>query len=203
MVRWSTYCGVCVLIGTPGFYIGPALQHYRNYRCYISTTKHTRVSNTVMFYHHCCKLSLCTPLDQLTMAIQNLTSALNDSIPPMISVRPNHAIRVIKRILHPDDPTKSRVVQLGTTLTENQPTSNLLHQQNAPCVTAANKPHPTRQNHVCNNGTIIRKKFNNNKWYEGMITGYDNKKKYYKVLYNDGDTEEYTRDERKSLYTHS
>ena len=34
--------------GTPGFYIGPALQHYSNYRCHIPTTKHTRVSNTVM-----------------------------------------------------------------------------------------------------------------------------------------------------------
>ena len=32
------------------------------------------------------------------------------------------------------------------------------------------------------------KKINNNKWYEGEITGYNKKEKYYKVLYNDSDT---------------
>ena len=46
-------CHSCAPHGTPGgFYVGPVLQHYCNYRCYIPTTKDTRVSNTVMLYPH-------------------------------------------------------------------------------------------------------------------------------------------------------
>ena len=50
---------------------------------------------------------------------------------------------------------------------------------------------------------LSSKKFNNNKWYEGEITGYYNKEKYNEVLYNNSDTEEYTQDETKSLYKHN
>ena len=105
------------------------------------TTKHTRVSNTVMFYPHCCKLPLSTPIDQLTMAIQDLTTTLNDPITPMLSVRPNHAIHVIKRIV-PRRFHKNRVVQPTSPLTENRPPPKLLNHQTAPCVTVTNKPHP-------------------------------------------------------------
>ena len=52
-----------------------------NYRCYIPTTKHTRVSNTAMFYPHCCNLPLSTPIVQLTMVIQDLATVLNNPIP--------------------------------------------------------------------------------------------------------------------------
>ena len=98
------------------------------------------------------------------------------------------------------------MVQPTNTLTENQPTPkipNALNQQTAPCVTTTNKPRPTRQNHIYNDGTIIQKKCNNNKWYEGEITAYDNKEKYYKVLYHASDTEECTHNEIKSLYKYN
>lgn len=94
--------------GTHGFYIGLALHHYRNYGCYIPSTRHTRAFNTVLFYPHCCALPLATPGDQLTMALQDLTNVLEKPIPPSLGVGPNHSIRQIQRILV--DPTKNRVV---------------------------------------------------------------------------------------------
>jgi hypothetical protein len=36
--------------GVTGFYIGPAMHHFRNYQCYIPSTRGERVSNTVEFF---------------------------------------------------------------------------------------------------------------------------------------------------------
>ncbi len=36
--------------GVEGFHIGPALEHYRNYACYIPSTSSTRITNTVAFF---------------------------------------------------------------------------------------------------------------------------------------------------------
>ena len=35
---------------TRGYYVGPALKHYRNYQCYMPITNSLRVSNTVEFF---------------------------------------------------------------------------------------------------------------------------------------------------------
>ena len=55
-------------------------------------------------------------------------------------------------------------------------------------------------------GTIIKRKFNRG-WYEGEITKYDPKSKYYTVLYTDGDTEEFTyaevKEHKKPLQSYS
>ena len=48
-------------------------------------------------------------------------------------------------------------------------------------------------------GTRVKKKFNDNQWYEGKITGYDSKEGFYKVLYNNGDSEEYTHTEIRTM----
>ena len=131
---------------THGFYIGPAMQHYRNDWCYILTTNHTRVSNTVLFYSHCCNLPITTPIDQLTMPIQDLTTTLHDPITPLLGVGPNHTIRIINHILHPKGPTKNTVVQLPPTVTQtwldHKPTTD--------------KVSPLRQKRMYVNGTIIR-----------------------------------------------
>ena len=92
--------------GTHGFYIGPAMQHYRNYKCYIPTTRHTRVSNTVVFFPHSCKTLTPSPTNNINMALQDLTSVLVDPIPPMLYASPNTPIRALQRLL---GPTKKRV----------------------------------------------------------------------------------------------
>jgi hypothetical protein len=47
-------------------------------------------------------------------------------------------------------------------------------------------------------GTIIRKRFDDGKWLEGEITGYDHKDKWYRVKYLDGDEEDWDSEEVKA-----
>ena len=49
------------------------------------------------------------------------------------------------------------------------------------------------------NGTIIRKLFEDNKYYEGEITGYNATDKWYKVKYLDGGIEDLDEEEMKPL----
>lgn len=58
--------------GTAGFYVGPAMQHYRNYTCYMPTTRHTRWSNTVEFFPTCCQLPKTSDTDRLNMTLQDI-----------------------------------------------------------------------------------------------------------------------------------
>ena len=46
-------------------------------------------------------------------------------------------------------------------------------------------------------GTIVRKRFNDGKFYEGEVTKYDPINNYYTVRFQDGDVEEYDHDEMK------
>ena len=48
-------------------------------------------------------------------------------------------------------------------------------------------------------GTIVKRKFNDGKWYEGEVTHYDPINKLYKIKYRDGDTEDYDHSEMKEI----
>mmetsp|Transcript_27774 Transcript_27774/g.57545 ORF Transcript_27774/g.57545 Transcript_27774/m.57545 type:complete len:567 (-) Transcript_27774:1911-3611(-) len=70
-----------------GFYIGPALEHYRNYQCYLPQTKATRVSNTVEFFPHQFQLPRVTLQDQLEEKLTELVEVLqakklSNELPP-------------------------------------------------------------------------------------------------------------------------
>ena len=66
---WATH-------GTVGFYIGPAINHYRNYRCYIPSTHSTRISNTVEFFPACCDMPTTSISDRLIMILEDLLDAI-------------------------------------------------------------------------------------------------------------------------------
>ena len=64
--------------GVPGYYLGPALQHYRAYRVWSTSTNTTRVTDTVAWFPY--KLTVPGPSahDTLTSTIHNLRIALRD-----------------------------------------------------------------------------------------------------------------------------
>jgi hypothetical protein len=64
--------------GTLGYYIGPALKHYRNYTCYDSITKANRVSDTIEFFPHNLALPETSGDEKLGIALENLTHCLSD-----------------------------------------------------------------------------------------------------------------------------
>ena len=63
--------------GVEGFYVGPALEHYRCYRCWIISTAAIRITDTVAWHPERLKMPGTSPLDMLTAAISDLSEALH------------------------------------------------------------------------------------------------------------------------------
>jgi hypothetical protein len=66
---WATH-------GLDGFYLGPALQHYRCWRMYITSTRATRISDTVAWLPDPYCMPGHSPLEVLTAATSDLASAI-------------------------------------------------------------------------------------------------------------------------------
>jgi hypothetical protein len=62
--------------GQDGWYLGPALEHYRCYTVYITKTRRNRIVETVDFFPEKFTLPFPTPQDLATKAAADLTSAL-------------------------------------------------------------------------------------------------------------------------------
>ena len=67
-----------------GFYIGPAMQHYRCYKCYIPATRGERIARTVHFLPHDQHLPSLSAADIISNAALEITSALQDPQPPSL-----------------------------------------------------------------------------------------------------------------------
>ena len=67
---WATH-------GKDGFYLGPALAHYRSWRVYVTATGGTRVSDTLAWFPTPYTMPGHSPLEQLTAAVQNLVHAVS------------------------------------------------------------------------------------------------------------------------------
>ena len=84
--------------GTDGFYVGPALKHYRNYTMYIPTTKSTRTTDTIQFFPHNCTIPQINANDRFVLAVQDLTSILSEKSPfPFLD---SQSSKVTLRALH-------------------------------------------------------------------------------------------------------
>ena len=62
--------------GVPGFYLGPALRHYRSYHVWATSTQALRITDTVAWFLDNIKPPLPSPHDLLLAAIHDLTSAV-------------------------------------------------------------------------------------------------------------------------------
>ena len=65
--------------GVDGWYIGPALNHYRCHRVYLPSTRGERVSDTVEFFPHRGNIPAVTPADAATEAAFDLARALSET----------------------------------------------------------------------------------------------------------------------------
>jgi hypothetical protein len=62
--------------GKDGFYLGPALNHYRCWRICITITKGTRISDTVAWFHIPYCMPGHSPLEALTAATTDLMATI-------------------------------------------------------------------------------------------------------------------------------
>jgi len=69
---WATH-------GIDGWYLGPATEHYRCYRIYVTKTKTEQIANTVTFQPHLFPTPHLSPKEQAIQAAQSLTEALKNA----------------------------------------------------------------------------------------------------------------------------
>jgi hypothetical protein len=67
--------------GQDGWYIGPALEHYRCYTVYVTKTRSNRIVETVDFFSHKFELTFPSSSELVTQAAADLTHALSNPQP--------------------------------------------------------------------------------------------------------------------------
>ena len=62
--------------GLDGFYLGPALDHYRCFRCWVVRTQTTRITDTLAWFTKPFKMPGASPIEQMHAGIKDLTEAM-------------------------------------------------------------------------------------------------------------------------------
>jgi hypothetical protein len=70
--------------GREGFYIGPAMQHYRHYSVFVTATRGDRVSNTVEFFPTKFTMPATSSNDPLAAAIEEITHIVQHPSQPAV-----------------------------------------------------------------------------------------------------------------------
>ena len=97
------------LNGEVGWYVGPALNHYRCVECYFPRTRATRTCDTVIFFPHKAPFPTITTQDYLKQAADDIIHILLH--PPSTTVP----------TLAAGDPVRAALLELATTLQRVQP----------------------------------------------------------------------------------
>ena len=171
--------------GTIGFYIMPAMQHYRCYHIYIPETNGVRTGSTVSFFPKHVQMPTTSSKDRLAATLEDLSAILkhpHDNTPFLEQGTPtNDAIRKLTEIFHPpkrDAAASPRVV--------DPVRPPRVERRTVPRV--SDKKDELKQHPI---GSIVRKKFGKS-IHRGEITKYDNERKFYWIDYDNGDSEEMT-----------
>lgn len=67
--------------GTKGYYVGPALEHYRCYKVWIPSSRRIRIIDTIEFFPHDFAMPALSSADAATRAAHDLTQALRKPHP--------------------------------------------------------------------------------------------------------------------------
>jgi hypothetical protein len=67
--------------GVVGYYIGPAMNHYRNYNSYIPETRGIRTTNTLEFFPEKVEMPTTSSTDRLARATEELVEILQQPHP--------------------------------------------------------------------------------------------------------------------------
>ena len=84
--------------GTNGWYLGPAMHHYRCYKCYVSKTGGERHSDTVEFFPHKAKVPNLSSREVLHSSALDLIAALKQPYPPTPLSLGNTQIRALEAL---------------------------------------------------------------------------------------------------------
>jgi hypothetical protein len=83
-VQMHVKSNVCLSWDTrsePGFNLGTSMEHHQCFRVYVTRTRETRISNTVIFKHQYITSPMISPESHVVAAAQQLVMALQGNIP--------------------------------------------------------------------------------------------------------------------------
>ena len=170
--------------GSRGYYIGPALKHYRCYRNTMLESKAVRVSNTVEFFPVACQDPILSDGERISMLLADLISIVSKPTRTIASIRYgtelNDALRTMQQLMCKNKLGEQQIE--GITIEESIVPSNL-----APLRVTRSKTATTRK--VSMLGTKVRRQFKSG-WQNGTVITYDAINEYYIVKYNGGEREE-------------
>ena len=101
--------GTWELNGDIGWYVGPAMDHYRCVTCYFSRTRTTRICETVTFFPHNVPFPKVTTTDYLKQAADDIVTILTS---PPSTTAPS---------LQAGDPVRNALLELATQLQRIEP----------------------------------------------------------------------------------
>ena len=91
--------GTWALNGTKAWYIGPAMEHYRCYRCFIVKTKAERIGDTIEWHTKNTTMPFVSQKDQAVQTAKDLTAVLNNKQTTAIFEPPgDEQLKAIKRL---------------------------------------------------------------------------------------------------------
>lgn len=172
--------------GSRGFYIGPCMKHFRNYKCFTPFENSRRKSNTVEFFPTMCNNPIITQTNRLNMILTNLVDAPTSPAPTIPSAqygtKLNDAIRRLQNLLCRDEHGR----QITACADVPQPPPRVLPNRDTGPTTRSQTYQPEAV------GTIVRKKFKEDgKYYKGKVTKYNSINKFYRIKYLDGDEDDF------------
>ena len=83
-----------------GWYIGPAMEHYRNHQVWVAKTKAERIAEQVWFKHKYITNPSLTAADHIVNAAKGLTDAIKTNKPSQLSKQSNEALTKLAKIFH-------------------------------------------------------------------------------------------------------
>jgi hypothetical protein len=102
--------------GKMGWYLGPALEHYRCHRCHITNTNSERISDTVEFFPHTDSLPKLSLQEATVIAAEALTEALQRKQPPpnlkTLLDPTKAALSQLQQYIHPPTPSEATTAEL-------------------------------------------------------------------------------------------
>ena len=101
--------------GDDGYYIGPAMDHYRCVKCFVSKTRAIRISDTVAFFPTTVPIPSTSTDDHLRAAASDIVSLLSTATPttfPSLTITDNtrDAIQKVAELLNRSAPSPSEII---------------------------------------------------------------------------------------------
>jgi hypothetical protein len=154
--------------GSRGFYIGPAVQHYRCYRNTMLESKAVRISNTVEFLSAACQDPLLSDSDHISMLITDLINIVSKPTRTIASIHYgtelDDALRTMKHLM-----CKTKLgEQQHNGITIDEP----IVQNDTPVRVTRSRTATTRKESVL--GTMVRRRFSSG-CQNGTVAAYDAK----------------------------